>query len=175
MHLSRWLHLSERKWLKAVLALTLNCRLIGVLTKKCSFLWMQEVASNKLHKVSQKNRHRKVTTLLSPSFVILFRAADSSTHLKYSALCQDDDCCHHPVRESVHHPLAAAAEGVSVTIFQNCRVFSWLFITGVVLPVKNFCLHCWNGRRLECLFLCLYSICAELIILPERGLLNFPT
>lgn len=50
---------------------------------------MQEVASNKLDKVSQKNRHKKVTTLLSPSFVVLFRAADSSTHLKYSALSQN--------------------------------------------------------------------------------------
>jgi len=84
---------------------------------------MQEVAFNKVYKISQKNRHKKVKTLLSYSCLILFRAVDFSAHLKYSGLSNNIGQLLSSRRGSVHHPLAAAAKGVSVTIFQNCTVF----------------------------------------------------
>lgn len=122
----------------AVLDLTKFCRLLGVLTKKSSFLWMQEVTSNKVDKISQKNGHKKVKTFLSPSFIILFRAADFSTHWKYSGLTQNIGLLPSSWRGSVRHPLAAAAYGVSVALFQNCTVFSQLFVDDVRLPMKHF-------------------------------------
>lgn len=140
----------------AVLALTLFCRLIGVLTKKRSFLWMQEVASNKVYKISQKNGHKKVKTLLSHSCLILFQAVHFSTHLKYSGLSNNIGRLLSSWRGSVHHPLAAAAKGISVTIFQNCTVFLWLFVADVRSPMK--CFSPLQKRQTSVLFFFLISL-----------------